>query len=70
MTLGEVFNTKPIKIEYTARWRLFTTPDYLALTNEDFPKLEILSVDIRLTLRKTKEDETDNNLKITKDDQN
>ena len=70
LTLGEVFNTKPIKIAYTTRWRLFTTPDYLGLTNEDFPKLEILNVEIRLTLRKTKEDETDNNLKITKDEQN
>ena len=70
LTLGEIFDTKPKKIGYTTRWRLITTPDYLGLTNEDFPKLEILNVEIRLTLRKTKEDETDNNLKITKDEQN
>ena len=68
LTLEEIFNIK--KIGYTARWRLFATPGYLSLTNEDFPKLEILNVEIRLTLRKTKEDETENNLTNTKDEQN
>ena len=66
MILGENFNIKSM-----ITFSTYTLPHYCCgLTNEDFPKLEILNVEIRLTLAKTKADETENNLKITKDEQN
>ena len=64
--LGENFNIKS-RITFST----YTGPHYCCgLTYEDFPKLEILNVEIRLSLRKTKEDETENNLMNTKDEQN
>ena len=66
MILGENFNIKTM-----ITFSTYTLPHYCCgLTNEDFSKLEILNVEIRLTLAKTKADETENNLKITKDEQN
>ena len=64
--LGENFNIKS-RITFST----YPMPHYCCgFTNEDFPKLEILNVEIRLTLRKTKQDETENNLMNTKDEKN
>ena len=66
LTLGEF----PFRIKKKITFSTYTLPHYCCgLTKKDLPKLEILNVEIRLTLRKTKEDKTQNNLMITTDEQ-